>query len=158
MQGRSSTAALAIVVAIGMVALSAQAPDPRVGSWTLNVAKSKYSPGPGPKSQTLKVEAVGQGEKVTSESVTSDGTRVTQQYTANYDGKDYPITGSPVADTVSLRRIDSHTTERTDKRGGKVVQTLHRVVSKDGKTLTTTTKGTNPQGQPVNNVAVFEKQ
>jgi hypothetical protein len=39
-----------------------------------------------------------------------------------------------------------------------VAQTLRRVVSKDGKTMTVTTKGTNAQGQAVNNVAVFAKE
>ena len=80
------------------------------------------------------------------------------RYTANYDGKDYPLAGVPNADTVSLKRIDARTTERTDKKDGKVVQTLARVVSQDGKTMTVTSKGTNAQGQTVNNVAVWEKQ
>jgi len=48
-------------------------------------------------------------------------------YTANFDGKDYPLAGVPNADTVSLKRIDTRTTERTDKKDGKVVQTLTRV-------------------------------
>jgi hypothetical protein len=129
-----------------------------VGTWKLNVAKSKYDPGPPPQSQTLKVEAVGKGEKVTSETLTADGKKVTVTYTANFDGKDYPLTGSPMADTVSLKRRDARTTERTDKKGGKVVQVLTRVVSVDGKTMTVTLKGTNPQGQAVNNVIVFDKQ
>jgi len=47
--------------------------------------------------------------------------------------------------------------ERTDSKGGKAVQTFIRVVSKDGKTMTVTIKGTNAQGQAVNNVVVFEK-
>ena len=75
-----------------------------------------------------------------------------------FDGKDYPLTGSAVADTVSLKRIDARTTDRTDKKGGKVVQTLKRVVSQNGKTMTVTVKGTNAQGQAVNNVVVFDKQ
>ena len=66
--------------------------------------------------------------------------------------------GAVIADTVSLKRISPTTVERTDKKGGKVVQTLTRVISADGKTLTITTKGTNAQGQPVNNVAIYEKQ
>src|SRR6185295_7475743 len=69
--------------------LFAQASDPRIGPWKLDVAKSKYSPGPPPKGQTLKIEPSGQGEKVTSEVVTADGTSTTSQYTANFDGKDY---------------------------------------------------------------------
>src|SRR2546430_4583560 len=83
----------------------------------------------GPAPRSLKVEPSGQGEKVTAEFVNTDGTRTTSQYTANFDGKDYPFTGSAVADTVSLKRIDARTTDRTDTKGGKVAQTLKRVVS-----------------------------
>jgi hypothetical protein len=129
-----------------------------MGTWKLNAAKSKYSPGPAPQALTVKVEPSGQGEKVTAEFVNADGTRTTTEYTANFDGKDNPLTGSQIADTVSVKRINARTTERTDKKGGKVAQTLRRVVSQDGKTMTVTTKGTNAQGQAVNNVAVFEKE
>jgi hypothetical protein len=158
------TLTLGVVLALGVVLgadianLSAQTSDPRIGTWKLNVAKSKYSPGPAPQSLTVKVEPSGQGEKVTTEFVNADGTRTTTEYTANFDGKDYPLTGSQIADTVSLKRSNARTTVRTDKKGGKVAQTLRRIVSNDGKTMTVTTKGTNAQGQTVNNVAVFEKQ
>jgi hypothetical protein len=154
--------ALGVVLGAGVVSLSAQGPpDPRIGTWKLNVAKSKYSPGPAPQSLTVKVEPSGQGgEKVTAEFVNADGTRTTVQYTeTNFDGKDYPLTGSQFgADTVSLKRIDRWTTERTDKKGSTVIQTLRRVVSQDGKTMTVTTKGTDDKGQAMNNVALFEKQ
>ena len=150
--------ALGVVLGADIANLSAQASDPRMGTWKLNVAKSKYSPGPAPQALTVKVEPSGQGEKVTTEFVNADGTRTTTEYTANFDGKDNPLTGSQMADTVSLKRINARTTERTDKKGDKVAQTLRRVVSQDGKTMTVTTKGTNAQGQAVNNVIVFDKQ
>jgi hypothetical protein len=150
--------ALGVLLGADIVTLSAQASDPRIGTWKLNVAKSKYSPGPPPQSLTVRVESSGKGEKVTAEFVNADGTRTTTEYTANFDGKDYPITGSRIANTVSLKRVDARTTVRTDKKDGKVAQTLRRVVSRDGKTMTVTVKGKNAQGQAVNNVVVFEKQ
>ena len=152
---------LAVVLASAtslMAAASAQS-DPRsYGTWKLNVAKSKYSPGPAPKSLTVKWEAAGQGVKLTSEGMSADGKPVKTSYTANYDGKDYPMVGSPAVDTVSFRRIDVNTLERTDKKAGKVVQVLTRVMAKDGKSFTVTTKGTTAKGEPVHNVSVFEKQ
>ena len=150
--------ALGTALATDVANLAAQARDPRIGTWKLNVAKSKFSPGPAPQSLTVKVELAGKGEKATTEFVNPDGTRTTVQYTANFVGKGYPLTGSQVPDTVSLKRIDARTTDRTDKKGGKVAQTLRRVVSQDGKTMTVTVKGTNAQGQKVNNVVVFDKQ
>jgi len=154
----SSSLTLGVVLAAAVAVVSAQGPNPRVGTWHLDVAKSKYSPGPAPKSQVLKIEASGEGENVTSEIVSTTGAKTVTVYTANFDGKPYPITGSEIADTVSLKRIDANTSERTDSKNGKVVQTFTRVVSKDGKTMTVTIKGTNAQGQPVNNVVVFEKR
>jgi hypothetical protein len=161
MQAFAGRLTLATVM-VGLILLgnlpSAQAADPMVGTWKLNVAKSTYSPGPAPKSLTAKIEAAGEGEKVTADGVRGDDTPIRVEYTAQFDGKDYPITGSPMADTVSLKRLDANTIERTDKKGGKVVQTLTRKVSRDGKTATVTYKGTDAQGRPINNVAVFEKQ
>jgi hypothetical protein len=157
--------AFGVVVALGVVlvgtdivSLSAQTSDPRIGTWKLNVEKSKFNPGPPPRSGTMKVEASGQGEKVTMEGVNAEGARTATHYTANYDGKDYPITGSPNNDAISLKRIDARTTERTNKKGGKVTTVITSVVSQDGKTMTNTSKGTNAQGQTVNSVGVWEKQ
>lgn len=156
MRARSTALTLGVILVAAAV-VSAQDANSRIGTWHLNVAKSTYSPGPAPKSQVLTIEAAGAGEKVTSESVSATGAKTVSVYTANYDGKPYPITGSETADTVTLKRVDANTSERTDSKGGKAVQTFIRVVSKDGKTMTVTIKGTNAQGQAVNNVVVFEK-
>lgn len=158
MRACRSALTVGIVLAAGLSILSAQGADPRVGSWQLNVAKSKYTPGPAPKSQTLKIEAAGKAEKVTSETVSATGDKTTTEYTAEYDGKPHTLKGSATADMVTLTRVDSHTTERVDTKGGKTTATYHRVVSKDGKTMTVTIKGTNAQGQATSNVVVFEKQ
>ncbi|HEY7501441.1 MAG TPA: hypothetical protein VH740_23165 [Vicinamibacterales bacterium] len=158
MRARTSVLVAVAILGVAFAALSAQTADPRVGTWTLNVAKSKYDPGPAPKSQTLKIEAAGKGEKVSSEMVNADGSKTSTSYTAEFDGKPSPLTGSALADAVALTRVDSHTSDRTDSKGGKTVQTYHRVVSKDGKTMTVTIKGTNAQGKPVSNVVVFERK
>ncbi len=137
---------------------SAQA-DPSVGTWQLNVAKSKYDPGPAPKSNTITIEAAGQGVKVSTKGVDAAGNPTSTQYTTAYDGKDSPvITGSQDYDAVNFKRIDARTIEGTRMKAGKVVQTYSRVVSQDGKVMTITTKGTNAKGQKVNNVVVYEKQ
>lgn len=149
---------LALTAALA-ASLSAQAGQAiGLGVWKLDVAKSTYSPGPPPKSQTVTYEAAGQGVKVTVEVIDANGNKTRQGYTANYDGKDVPLAGSATVDTVSLRRINAHTTERTDKKGGKVLGTVTRVVAADEKTMTITTKSIDPHGKPVNNVAVFVRQ
>jgi hypothetical protein len=149
---------LGVVLGASFGRVSAQAGDPRSGTWKLNLEKSKYDPGPAPQSNTMTIEVSGDGETATTKGVNQAGAATGTQYTAQYDGKDYPITGSQNADTVALKRVDARTQERTDKKGDKVVATSTRVVSADGKTMTVTTKGTNAQGQAVNNVTVWEKQ
>lgn len=141
-----------------VLAGSLLAADPAVGTWKLNVAKSKYSPGPPPKSATVTYEASGEGIRRTGQTVNADGQTTSFEYTAQYDGKDYPVKGNPNADSISLKRVNDRTVEGTLKKEGKVTTNVRRVVSADGKTLTITVKGKNAQGQNVNNVSVYEKQ
>lgn len=156
--GVGGVVAILVVGLVGISPLAGLAQTDRFnGTWTLNVAKSKYSPGPPPKSQTVIYEATGQGVKVTSTGTDPEGKPTTTQYTANYDGNDYPVTGNPDWDTTVLKRVDANTVEFTRKRAGKVVQTGTNVVSKDGKTRTTTTKGINAKEEKISNVAVYEK-
>ena len=71
------------------------AADAAVGTWKLNVAKSKFHPGPPPQSATMTFEASGTGIKRIGEAINADGTKTSFEYTAEYDGKDYPVTGNP---------------------------------------------------------------
>jgi len=148
----------AVVFAASMSSVSAQSKDPGIGTFKLNLEKSKYSPGPAPKSLTVKLEPSGKGVRVTTEGLTADGKPFATEFTANYDGKDYPVKGSPAVDTVALTRIDALTNTRADKKGGKVVATHKRVVAKDGKTWTVEIKGTNAKGEPFNNFLFFDRQ
>ena len=60
-------------------------------------------------------------------------------YTSNLDGKESPITGNnPNSDTVAVKRIDAHTLESVNKKGGKVTTSQQNVVAADGKTRTVT--------------------
>jgi glycerate-2-kinase len=101
--------------------------------------------------------AAGGESKVTVKGTGADGSPINISYNYTLDGKDHPITGSQDFDTVALKRSGT-TIEGVRKKAGKEVQTYTRVVSKDGKTMTVTIKGTNAEGQPVNNVVVFEKK
>ena len=144
---------------LGTVLLAnAQSKDPFVGTWRLNVAKSKYNPGPAPKSITSTYEAAGKGYKISVKNESATGT-AEYSYTTNLDGKDSPVTGNnPNADSIAVRRIDPSTLESVSKKGGKITVTQRNVISADGKTRTVTTTGNAPEGAKVNNVAVFEKQ
>ena len=155
---RSAAYAASFVCVLAGAAL-AQAPDPHIGVWKLNLAKSKYDPGPAPKSGTATWEVVAAGTKISTDGVAADGTPRRWESITKYDGKDSPITGAnPEGDTVARTRVDARTVRSVTKKGGKVTITQTSVVSLDGKTRTVTTTGVNAAGQKVHNIAVYQRQ
>ena len=143
-----------VLFGVASAMVLAQAPNPLVGKWVLNAAKSK---GPATAGTTV-VEAVGDGIKMTVELV-ADGKKRNWSFTANYDGKDVPVTGdSPYGDTSSLTRVDARTTTINSKYQGKPTTVHTIVVSADGKTRTSTVKGTDKTGKPVEGMSFYDKQ
>jgi hypothetical protein len=145
-----------VAVFLGTAAIAWSA-DPVLGTWKLNASKSKYSPGPAPTEQTRVYEANPKGIKVTVKTIEADGQMSTVLITANYDGKDYPVVGSPDYDAIELKKIDEYTSESTLLHGPVVVATARREVSRDGKTMTITYKTPPYREHPINNLAVFDK-
>jgi hypothetical protein len=132
-----------------------------VGTWKLNPFKSKYEPGPGPKSINRIVVAQGQGAKYSIEGVAADGTLYAFSFTSNYDGKDSPITGTGApggADSIAGKRVNSHKVESILKKGGKEVGKSISEVSKDGKVTTITADGKNPDCKEYHSISVYDKQ
>jgi hypothetical protein len=143
---------------VSFVLSVAAAADQHSGTWKMNPAKSKYSPGPTPRSLTVKVDCDENGIKLDSEGTNADGTPTHVEYSAEFDGKDYPITGT-YADTVSVKRTDANTIESTlRKKDGKLMLIVTSTVSTAGKTRTSTFKGTDGQGHDINNIVVYDKQ
>jgi len=136
------------------------AQSPFVGTWKLNVAKSKYTPGPAPKSLTRTVESQGDKMKFTFAGVPADGIAVTYTFTVTLDGKDYPITGSGApggADTMAVKQLSPTSSEATLKKAGEPILISKVTVSNDGK-ITTIVMTSVPGTGSVNNTAVYDKQ
>ncbi|HJY86569.1 MAG TPA: hypothetical protein VKE24_06985 [Candidatus Acidoferrales bacterium] len=133
------------------------AADVFMGTWRLNEAKSKLSPGT-PKNSTVVYDAVGDNVKVTIDGTDSDGKPTHNEWTGKFDGKDYPVTGDPNSDARSVKKIDDHTLAFTVKKGGKPIATGRIVVSPDGKSRTITATGTDATGNKVSSTAVYDKQ
>jgi hypothetical protein len=152
-------ASLGVCVMFAMASgVRAQAPKGLEGTWKLNSAKSKFSPGPAPKSMSVTYTPAGDnGMKIVVDVVPAEGAAQHWEMTAHYDGKENPVMGNPDADSVSLKLINAHTGESTMKKDGKVTAVNTRTLSADGKTLTIVSKGTNAQGQARHDVQVFEK-
>jgi hypothetical protein len=147
-----------LMLGMAITAIGAFAADNTLGTWKLNMEKSKFSPAAPVKSLTSTREASDGGVKVTSTGEQADGTAINASYTAKYDGKEYAVTGSPY-DTITIKQVNANTLTFTQKKkGGKYNVTGRLAVSKNGKTVTSTVKGTNAQGQAYNATIVYEKQ
>jgi hypothetical protein len=139
----------------------AHAQDAWMGTWKLNLAKSKYEPANlAPKSTTTKLEAVaGGGMKTTTDTMDYQGKKMHQEITTTFDGKGAPLKDAPDPNTTRVyRRVDARSYEFVTAVNGKVTTTTRSVLSADAKTRTNTTTGTDAQGHTVKNVAVFERQ
>jgi len=147
----------ALVAALAIFVATATA-DEHSGTWKMNPAKSKYSPGPALKNLTETIASGGNSYKVEANGTDGDGNPMHIEFNAKFDGKDYPAIGVPWADMVSVKRIDAHTVQAIQKKGGQVTMTITCMVSTDGKTHTCTLKGKDEQGHNVSNVVVFDKQ
>jgi hypothetical protein len=167
--------AVCFLVVFGSTALVAQAPtpnssaDPRLGTWKLSLQKSTFSPGPAPQSQLRRYEARQDGFFVlTISSVGAEGNPTFTHSVYKLDGKDYAqytqatlsnllATGVKSPGTFSFRVVDAKTVILTGKTDGVAGLPNTFTISGDGKTMTSTTRGTNAQGQQINNVLVFER-
>ncbi len=151
-------ASILALVAVACAPAFAQS-NPAVGTWKLNVEKSKYNPGPAPKSLTRTLEAQGDHVKYSFEGVSAEGTGVAYSFTVAFDGKESPITGSMPggADAITIKRTDANTFEATLTKAGKVIGTSKSEISKDGKVTTVTAQGTDGAGRATTSSAVYDK-
>jgi hypothetical protein len=134
------------------------AADASIGTWKLNVAKSTYKPGPPPVAETRTYKALPKGVATSVTTMWADRTSTTVEYPANYDGKDYPVSGSRDVDAVALTRMNDFTSAATLKHAGQEIGIARRVVSPNGKTMTISYKGVNTRGDQVDNVVVYDRQ
>ena len=147
---------LAMFVCLFAVSLGF-AQNPNMGTWKLNEAKSKIPAGM-MKNTTVTYAAAGDSVKVTTDGTAGDGSPLHTEWTGMFDGKDYPLTGDPSADTRAYTKVDDHHMSLENKKGAKVVTSGKIVVSADGKTRTLTTSGMNAAGKKVSGTAVYDKQ
>jgi hypothetical protein len=136
---------------------SALAADPVIGTWTLNVAKSKYMPGPGPKGGT-RVYSESGGVYTMDQKITGpDGKEV--PFKVQYrEGQDTALTDANGIDSIHATKVDANTWDFSLRSGGKEVGHVHRTVSADGKTLTVHNTGKQPNGMTADDTAVFDKK
>lgn len=135
--------------------------NPFAGTWKLNTAKSKFVPGPGPKSMTRTIVAQGAGANYSFEAVGASGASSAYSFSTNYDGKDSVITGTGApggADTIALKRVSARKVEGTLKKDGKEIGKVVAELSSDGKVTTVKSKGKTGDGKEFSTDTVYDKQ
>jgi hypothetical protein len=130
--------------------------DPFSGTWKFNPAKGHRNP-PLPKSEVAHVEADANTFKFSIEGVDDKDQPFKSSYEAKYDGKEYPISGNPGSEVVSLKRVSEHEIKFTTKKAGKVTSKLDVVVSKNGQS-TTVNSINYSEGKLVKESSVYDKQ
>jgi len=151
---------LLLVVLSLPAALMAQAAEPLVGVWNVDIFKSTYVTGQPPVRRVITFESAGDSLHFTQETTNqgfNTSETVKQEFTAKLDGKDYPIMNSGL-DTVALKKIDATTYERIGKIKGMHTETATMKLSNRNRTLTITTKGTTDAGAEYARTELFNKQ
>jgi hypothetical protein len=147
-----------LAIALSVAAVSLTAADPTLGTWKLNIAKSKFSPGPAPKSVTTTYSQDGEWIVIKTDGVSADGATITRSNRYKRDGAEYPFDGPSGMGKISIKKIDDYHAEAVTKLDGGGTVKTRSVISKDGKTRTLTSTGVNAKGQKVNTVAVYDRQ
>jgi len=153
---KARSVVLTIALCVAGVALSF-AENPNMGTWKLNEAKSKLTTGM-MKNTTVVYTAEGDSIKVTTDGVDGTGKPMQTEWIGKFDGKDYPLTGDPTADSRSYHQVSDRVLTLANKKGGKTVTTGKIVVSADGKTRTLTVSATDAAGKKISSSAVYDKQ
>jgi hypothetical protein len=150
---------LAVIVCAALVpSLGSAQTNPLVGTWKMNVARSTFNPGPAWRSFTLNYEATAQGMRNNVEGVDGNGAPVRGTFIIIEDGKAHPVTGVADFDASTFKRIDAYTVDLSRMKGGRVVGTGTRFLSREGRTLTFVEKGVTASGQQFSNVVVYDRQ
>lgn len=146
---------LVLCFAAGTICFAA---SPQIGTWKLNEAKSKITPGTMKNTMVVYKDATGGKVQVTTDGIDANSKPTHSEWTGKFDGKDHPVTGDPTSDTRSYTKVDDRTLDFAAKKGGKVTVNGRVSVSADGKSRTVKTSGTNAKGKKFSNTAVYDKQ
>lgn len=152
------TRSFVLTLALCMLALAVSfAQNPNIGTWKLNEAKSKIPAGAS-KNTTVVYAPAGDMTKVTTDGVDGSGQAIHSEWTGNFDGKPYPVTGMASVDSRAYTAKGDRTLEIANMKDGKTVFTGKIELAKDGKSRTVDIEGTLPDGKKYKAKYVYDKQ
>jgi hypothetical protein len=148
---------LAVEFCLLALSLGFAADNPNIGTWKLNEAKSKIPAGV-PKNTTVVYSTAGSDIKVTTDGVDASGKPTHSEWTGQFDGKPYPVTGMSTVDARAVTAKGDRTLDIVNMKDGKSVGTGKVELAKDGKSRTLETEGTSPDGKKYKAKFVYDKQ
>lgn len=154
---RASKSLFALLIGLSLSAVAFAAGDPNVGTWKLNEAKSKIPAGAG-MNTTVTYTMEGDQYKCVTDGKDGQGNAYQTEWTGKFDGKDYAVKGDARSDMRSLKKTGPGHYAITNKKDGKTTMTGTVVFSKDLKTRTLTTHGTDDKGKKWTATYVYERQ
>ena len=152
--------AMLLPAVFGLVG-SLWAADLTVGTWKLNVAKSKFVPStesPTKELTEVKRDLGNDQVEITETGSRTDGSKISVKFTHPQKGGLITDSSTPKGQMAVATVIGPSELYETVLQNGKQIEVYHVVVSKDGKTLTVTDKGTDDKGKPFENISIFDKQ
>ncbi len=155
--GRTLAGIAALCLVSSVATAAGKGKEAIVGNWDLDVAKSTASGMPAFNSGHASVSATKGGFKAVVDYVPASGAAVHYEYSGAYDGMNIPVAGNTYFDSCTMLRVDRDTTIRTERRGGNVVGITTIEVAKDGKSFSSTAKGTLPDGHQFTRTTVWNR-
>jgi hypothetical protein len=152
---KTRIAVMAVALSLAMTVASLAA-TPHIGTWKLNEPKSKIPAGMG-KNNTVTYTEQKDKIKIAVEGLDKNGKPVHSVWVGKFDGKAYPLKGSPSVDAVAYRTVNDRTNDITALKGGKVMWSGKITVAPDGKSRTVTINGTDANGKKFSGKAVYDK-
>jgi hypothetical protein len=152
MKSKTTLVSLVVWLAAGAVCFA----SPYMGTWKLNPKKSKLGHGMG-RNNTVMYEAGFFKMRITVDGVDAKGKPTHSEWAGNFDGKDYPLTGDPDADTRAYTKTNDYNLTFTEKKAGKIGITGKIAIAADGKSRTVTTWVPGHKGKKIRVVAVYDK-
>jgi hypothetical protein len=146
---------------VGLAALTAFAQverDAAIGTWRFDAAASTYESGPAPRESTRVFERAGDKIRFIHTGIGANGQPFRTEYTAGYDGAEYPVKGSSRYNTVSQKLIDRNHVNLVFRLKGRITVTSQRTISRDGTGMRIVADGTNPDGKRFRNVLIYKRE
>lgn len=149
------------LVILGMAA-SLRAEDPSLGTWKLNIARSRLLQHPGglPKEALIDIRKLHSGEfELTISSLQANGSKTSFKIVWPQEGGIARTPSDSHKDKFGIVTVigpgEWYTTEL---ESGKQIQFIHSSISRDGRTLRMWIKGAEEQGKVFEELAIYEKQ